>query len=98
LTSRCRSDASAGAIATSALFELVRHADAPTAERYRALAIQALRSLSSPTYRAEGGENSHFLLRHSVGNYPLRDEIDVAVNYADYYYVEALIRCAALPR
>jgi hypothetical protein len=89
-------DASAGAIATSALLELVRHTDAPTAERYRAFAVQALRSLSSPTYRAEGGENSHFLLRHSVGNYPLGDEIDVAINYADYYYLEALVRCATL--
>jgi hypothetical protein len=33
---------------------------------------------------------------HSVGNYPLNDEIDVAINYADYYYLEALLRCARL--
>jgi hypothetical protein len=33
---------------------------------------------------------------HSVGNYPQDDEIDVAINYADYYYLEALLRCAAL--
>ena len=39
---------------------------------------------------------SQFLLMHSVGNYPQNDEIDVAINYADYYYLEALGRCADL--
>ena len=33
---------------------------------------------------------------HSVGNYPQSDEIDVGINYADYYYLEALLRCSAL--
>jgi unsaturated chondroitin disaccharide hydrolase len=89
-------DASAGAIAASGLFELARHAPAEAAERYRAFAIKAVRSLSSSAYRAALGQNSHFLLMHSVGNYPQNDEIDVAMNYADYYYLEALLRCAAL--
>jgi unsaturated chondroitin disaccharide hydrolase len=89
-------DASAGAIAASGLLELARHAPAEAAERYRTFAIKALRSLSSSAYRAALGENSHFLLMHSVGNFPQDDEIDVAINYADYYYLEALLRCAAL--
>ena len=33
-----------------------------------------------------------FLLLHSTGNYPAGDEIDVPINYADYYYLEALLR------
>jgi rhamnogalacturonyl hydrolase YesR len=89
-------DASAGAIAASGLLELARHAPAEAAERYLSFAIKTVRSLSSSAYRAALGQNSHFLLMHSVGNYPLNDEIDVAINYADYYYLEALLRCARL--
>lgn len=89
-------DASAGAIAASALFELARFAPPAASDRYLAFALRVVRSLSSEAYRAKLGENSHFLLMHSVGNYPINDEIDVAINYADYYYVEALLRCAAL--
>jgi unsaturated chondroitin disaccharide hydrolase len=89
-------DASAGAAAASALLELATYAPADAAERYRAFAIQTLRSLSSPAYRATAGTNGNFLLMHSVGNYPAGTEIDVAINYADYYYLEALGRCAAL--
>ena len=89
-------DASAGAAAASALLELANYAPADAAERYRTFAIKALRSLSSPDYRAPAGSNGHFLLLHSVGSYPGGTEIDVAINYADYYYVEALGRCATL--
>ena len=89
-------DASAGAVAASALLELAEYVPAPAAQRYRAFAIKALRSLASPAYRAAAGQNGNFLLMHTVGNYPANDEIDVAMNYADYYFVEALLRCAAL--
>jgi hypothetical protein len=92
-------DASAGAIAASGLFELAKYATGAAAERYRAFAIKAVRSLSSTGsagYRAATGTNNQFLLMHSVGNYPQNDEIDVAINYADYYYLEALGRCADL--
>ena len=37
-----------------------------------------------------------FLLLHSTGNYPAKDEIDVPINYADYYYLEALHRRASM--
>jgi unsaturated chondroitin disaccharide hydrolase len=89
-------DASAGAIAASGLFELAKYATGAAAESYRAFAIKVVRSLSSASYRAATGTNSQFLLMHSVGNYPQNDEIDVAINYADYYYLEALGRCADL--
>ncbi|HEY3500373.1 MAG TPA: glycoside hydrolase family 88 protein, partial [Polyangiaceae bacterium] len=89
-------DSSAGAIAASALFELARYVPPEAAERYLEFALRAVRSLSSASYRAALGQNSHFLLQHAVGNYPQNDEIDVAINYGDYYYLEALLRCAAL--
>jgi unsaturated chondroitin disaccharide hydrolase len=89
-------DSSAGAVAAGGLLELANYATPEAAERYRAFAIKALRSLASPSYRAPAGSNGNFLLLHSVGNYPANTEIDVALNYADYYYLEALGRCAAL--
>jgi hypothetical protein len=87
-------DASAGAIAASALFELAQYAPAEARGRYHAFALRAVRSLSSSEYRAAPGAHGHFLLMHSTGNYPIDDEVDVAINYADYYYVEALLRGA----
>lgn len=92
-------DTSAGAIAASGLFELAeltRTSSPEASARYREFAVRSLRSLAGPDYRAELGENSHFLLAHAVGNYPINGEVDVAINYADYYYLEALLRCSAL--
>lgn len=89
-------DASAGAIAASALLELSERMSDDASRRYRAYALRALSALASPSYRAPLGTHGHFLLMHSVGNYPQRDELDVAINYADYYYLEALLRCKAL--
>jgi len=89
-------DASAGAIAASALLELWRYASGESRARYVAFALKAVRSLSSSSYRAALGQNSHFLLMHSVGHFPENSEVDVAINYADYYYLEALLRCTEL--
>lgn len=89
-------DASAGAIATSALLELATLVPGEAGTRYRDFALHALHALASEDYRAALGTNGHFLLLHSVGNYPIQDEVDVAINYADYYFIEALMRCAAL--
>jgi chondroitin AC lyase len=41
---------------------------------------------------AKKGTNGGFLLKHSVGAFPLNGEIDVALTYADYYFVEAMGR------
>lgn len=85
-------DASAGAIASSALFELAGYADKDRKSKYLSNAIKMLESLSSPAYRAKSGENHNFLLKHSVGHKPGKSEIDVPLIYADYYYLEALMR------
>lgn len=84
-------DASAAACTASALYELSTM-DLPEASAYKADADRIMESLSSPAYRAELGENGNFLLMHCVGSIPHNGEIDVPLNYADYYYLEALKR------
>ena len=59
---------------------------------YRAFAVKQILELSSPGYFSEGDEIGHFLLKHSVGSKPDGSEVDVPVNYADYYFLEALHR------
>jgi unsaturated chondroitin disaccharide hydrolase len=89
-------DSSAAAIMASALLQLAGLVDEPDKARYQNFALEILKSLASPAYAAAQGQNSHFLLMHSVGHLPNNSEIDVAINYADYYYLEALLRCRAL--
>jgi hypothetical protein len=80
----------------SALLQLSKLVAEPDASKYRDYALAQLRSLSSPAYAAAKGTNSHFLLMHSTGHLPSNIEIDAAINYADYYYLEALLACRAL--
>jgi chondroitin AC lyase len=84
-------DASAAAITCSALFELSTFAGNKN-EGYRAAAISTLHSLAGSAYRADANTNGNFLLRHSVGSIPHDTEIDVPLVYADYYFLEALLR------
>ena len=83
-------DASAGALYASALIELSTYVKDGT--EYMNAAEHILRSLSSAEYMAAKGENGLFILKHSTGNWPKKSEIDVPLNYADYYYLEALSR------
>lgn len=82
-------DVSAAAITAAALYELCTYAHK---EQYRNTADLIMESLSSPAYRARQGTNGGFLLMHSVGSIPHGSEIDVPLNYADYYFLEALKR------
>jgi rhamnogalacturonyl hydrolase YesR len=81
-------DASAAAITASALIELSDYAG----KKYLNEAKLIMESLSSDKYKAALGENHNFILKHSVGSIPHNNEIDVPLNYADYYYIEALMR------
>ncbi|RVU24742.1 glucuronyl hydrolase [Sandaracinomonas limnophila] len=85
-------DASAGAIVSSALFELGKQTGGEKGKQYIKDGITMLESLSSPAYRAALGENNNFLIKHCVGAKSLNSEIDVPLIYADYYYLEALKR------
>lgn len=83
-------DASSAAIAASALLELSRYS--PDGERYYRAAEKMLTSLSSEEYLAKPKTNKGFILMHSTGNLPNNSEIDTPLNYADYYYLEGLLR------
>lgn len=82
-------DASSAACIASALYEMNKYLPD---NGYTSLADRIIRSLSSPEYRAPLGKNGCFLLMHSVGSIPHNNEIDVPLNYADYYFLEALTR------
>lgn len=82
-------DASAAAIVCSALFELGQIANN---QSYIDYAEKMIHSLASPAYRAPLGKNADFLIMHCVGSIPHRSEIDRPLVYADYYFLEALVR------
>ena len=89
-------DSSAASLIASALLELANYVEADEAKRYREAALKMLRSLSTSAYLASEGENGHFLLKQATGNFPRDLELNAAINYADYYYLEALNRCKSL--
>ncbi|HAR39543.1 MAG TPA: glucuronyl hydrolase, partial [Porphyromonadaceae bacterium] len=43
-------------------------------------------------YRATLHDDGGFLLLHSAGSKPSNSEVDVPLVYADYYFLEALLR------
>jgi unsaturated chondroitin disaccharide hydrolase len=84
-------DASAAAVTASALLDLSTYVQNTTqAKRYYRLAAAMLSKLSSASYQSRN-VNSAFLL-HSTGHHPAGTEIDASIIYADYYYLEALIK------
>lgn len=84
-------DASAAAVAASALYELSAYAAGPAKKEYLKAADKMLESLTTK-YRSASGSNKGFILGHSTGSKPQNLEVDVPIIYADYYYLEALIR------
>lgn len=85
-------DASAAALVASALLELSTYVDASASKRYFLFAEDVLKSLSSKEYLAEPHTNGGVLLKHCVGSLPHNSEVDVPLIYADYYFLEALLR------
>ncbi|HEY0060322.1 MAG TPA: MopE-related protein, partial [Flavisolibacter sp.] len=83
-------DASTAAIAASALYELMKFNKGDSV-LYRTNADNMMRSLKEH-YRSAIGTNGGFLLEHSTGSKPSGSEVDQPLNYADYYYLEALLR------
>ncbi len=81
-------DVSAATITVSALLEL----DDYSKVSYKAFIDKIMSSLATNEYTADIGSNHSFILKHSVGSIPHGAEIDVPLNYADYYYLEALSR------
>lgn len=86
-------DASAAAVTASALLELNGYTeDKNLSNDYTAYAENILKQLSSSDYLAKEKENKGYILLHSVGSFPHNSEVDVPLNYADYYYLEAMKR------
>jgi unsaturated chondroitin disaccharide hydrolase len=85
-------DASAAAITASALYELSVYADK---KKYRKTADELLQKLCAG-YLSPANQNSGFILLHSTGHKPAKSEIDVPLIYADYYFMESLIRSKKL--
>ena len=92
-------DASAACVVASALLELCQYdvsGDRETVNgksvnrEYYEAAVNMLRDLSTERYQSRG-RNVAFLM-HSTGHHPAGSEIDASIVYADYYYLEALLR------
>ena len=84
-------DVAAAAIMCSALFELSGYS-ATNGTAFLEVAKSQINTFASVDYTAPLDSNNHFILMHGTGNYPAGREIDVPLNYADYYYLEALTR------
>jgi len=86
-------DASSAAIMASALVELY---SITKKDAYLKYADKVINTLSSDKYLLNNAVKGPFLLDHSTGNWPKKDEIDQPIVYADYYYLEAIIRKQSL--
>jgi alpha-L-fucosidase len=86
-------DVSAAAVMASALYELSTYSK--NKNEYRKTADKIIESLTK-SYRSPIGENKGFILLHSTGSKPANSEVDVPLSYADYYYLEALLRMKRL--
>ena len=75
----------------SALLELAQYADDGPRRKFLNGAVTILKNLSA-SYRATEGSNSGFILKHGVGHLPAKSEVEVPLTYANYYFVEALLR------
>lgn len=87
-------DASAASVVASALLELSTYLPNGTGKRYKDAAIEMLASLNSDSYQS--GKSKPSFLLHSTGHWPNHSEIDASIIYADYYYIEALLRLKRL--
>ena len=87
-------DASAACVVASALLELSGYLPAEKALEYKQAAVKMLTSLSSDKYQC--GKSKPAFLLHSTGHLPAGSEIDASIIYADYYYMEALLRLKRL--
>ena len=84
-------DASAAGVVACGMLELyVQLKDEKLKEKYLKAAKNLIMHLSSNEYLS--GNTNDALLLHSTGHFPNNSEIDVPIIYADYYFMEALIR------
>lgn len=88
-------DASAAAVAACGLIELSGLVkDETLKEKYIASARKLVAILSTDEYLSKDANQA--ILLHSTGHYPRNSEIDVPIIYADYYFLEALLKLKKL--
>lgn len=85
-------DASAAALTASALFELSTYSKKKLKKKYYSAAVSIINALASDKYLASPGTNGNFILKHSVGHMQKDSEVNAPLVYADYYFLEALLR------
>ena len=90
-------DASAAAIAASALIELSQYSKKNSALYFKT-AEEILKTLSSSAYFSPESTQGNFLIVHGVGHKPKKQEVDVPLIYTDYYFIEAMLRYRATMR
>lgn len=83
-------DVSAATVTACALYELSMY-DKENAMVHKANADKILENLTK-NYRAQLNSDRGFLLLHSVGSGNSNSEVDVPIIYADYYFLEALLK------
>ncbi|WP_163400049.1 glycoside hydrolase family 88 protein [Flavobacterium fluviatile] len=84
-------DASAAGVAACGLLELATLVeDEKLKEKFISAAENFVQKLASKDYFS--GDTNQALLLHSTGHYPKNSEIDVPIIYADYYFMEAMLR------
>lgn len=85
-------DASAAGLIASALIELSTYVeDDGLSSKYLKRAEDIIVSLSSKQYRAALGDNFNFIIKHATIHKP-NNNFDTPVSYADYYFIEAMMR------
>jgi rhamnogalacturonyl hydrolase YesR len=86
-------DASAAAVMASALLELYAFTKN---DAYLNYSNKVINSLSSDKYLLSKSVEAPFILDHSTGDWSKKAELDEPIVYADYYFLEAIIRKKAL--
>lgn len=87
-------DVSAAAVTACALYELSMY---DKCGQYKMWADTIIENLGK-NYQATLNGDCGFLLLHSTGSAPHESEVDVPIVYADYYYLEALLKKAKLEK
>ena len=76
----------------SALISVSQYVEKYLSEKFLEVATKQIRTLASSEYTAGIGENGNFILKHSVRALPGKSEVNAPLTYADYYYLEALLK------
>ena len=86
-------DVSTATVISSAMVELYQYTKKT---KYLDYSKKVIESLKTNEYILEPTINAPFILKHSTGNWPKKDEVDEPIVYGDYYFLETLLRLKAL--